>query len=42
MEDTPRNKFRLRVQHSGRPDYIPINFFLFNKIVGGIDYLIAG
>ena len=41
MEDTPRNEFRLRVQHSGRPDYIPINFFLFNKIVGGIDYLIA-
>jgi hypothetical protein len=41
MEDVPREEFRSRVARSGRPDYIPINFFLFNKIVDGIDYLIA-
>ena len=41
MEDTPRNEFRRRVQNSGRPDYIPLNFFLFNQIRDGIDYVVA-
>jgi hypothetical protein len=38
--DVPRNEFRSRVKDSTRPDYIPLNFFLFNKIIDGIDYVI--
>jgi hypothetical protein len=41
MEDVRRVEFRSRVRSTGRPDYIPINFFLFNKTVGGVDYLCA-
>jgi hypothetical protein len=41
MSDVPRALFRERVSQSGRPDYIPINFFLFNKIIGGEDHIIA-
>ncbi len=41
MQDTPRSEFRRRVQGADRPDYIPINFFLFNKTIDGIDYLVA-
>ena len=40
-EDVPRALFRERVQHLGRPDYIAINFFLFNRIKGGIDHVVA-
>lgn len=39
--DVPRTAFRERVQNLGRPDYIAINFFLFNRIKAGVDYLIA-
>jgi hypothetical protein len=41
IEDTPREIFRQRVTAGGRPDYIPINFFLFNKSVRGVDYVVA-
>ena len=41
MTDVPRSVFRERVSKSGRPDYIPINFFLFNKIIEGEDHIIA-
>lgn len=41
MEDVPREEFRRRVRTTGRPDYIPINFFLFNKTVRDVDYLCA-
>jgi len=41
MQDVPRREFRRRVRPMGRPDYIPINFFLFNKTVRGVDYLCA-
>lgn len=41
MKDVPRDEFRARVRSSGRPDYIPINFFLFNKTVRGVDHLCA-
>lgn len=41
MQDVPRALFRERVAHTNRPDYIAINFFLFNKIVQGRDYIIA-
>ncbi|MGO7115553.1 hypothetical protein ACCS79_03475 [Rhizobium johnstonii] len=41
MADVPRQEFRRRLKASGRPDYIPINFFLFNKSIRGIDHLCA-
>lgn len=41
MADVPREEFRERVSTTGRPDYIPINFFLFNKTIKGVDYLCA-
>ncbi len=41
MKDVPRALFRDRVSQIGRPDYIPINFFLFNKIVHGVDHIVA-
>lgn len=41
MADVPREEFRDRVRPSGRPDYIPMNFFLFNKVVDGQDMIVA-
>lgn len=41
MEDVPREEFRRRVEREHRPDYIPINFFLFNKIVDNHAFVIA-
>ncbi len=41
IEDVPRSRFRARVATSGRPDYIPLNFFLFNKPIHGVDHLIV-
>jgi hypothetical protein len=41
MTDVPRTLFRERVSKTGRPDYIPINFFLFNKIIDGEDHIAA-
>jgi hypothetical protein len=38
-EDVPRELFRERVSQAGRPDYIPLNFFLFNKKHAGVDYV---
>ncbi len=35
LEDVPRDKFRERIADRGRPDYIPINFFLFNRMKNG-------
>ncbi|WP_420555741.1 hypothetical protein [Roseovarius sp.] len=35
LEDVPRDLFRERISRSNRPDYIPINFFLFNRVEGG-------
>lgn len=40
-EDVPRSIFRKRVTVSGRPDYIPLNFFLFNKVVDDVSYVIV-
>lgn len=39
--DVEREIFRERVKKTGRPDYIPINFFLFNKISDGKSLLLA-
>lgn len=41
MKDVKREDFRARVRQTGRPDYIPINFFLFNKTILGVDHLCA-
>lgn len=41
IEDVPRALFRERVANTHRPDYIAINFFLFNKTVQREDYIIA-
>jgi hypothetical protein len=41
LEDVPRRLFRERVKASGRPDYIPLNFFLFNKIKAGVDHVVV-
>jgi hypothetical protein len=41
LTDVPRQTFRDRVARSGRPDFIPINFFLFNKIKANVDFLIV-
>lgn len=41
LEDVPREEFRARVARSGRPDFIPLNFFLFNTVRDGANYVIA-
>jgi hypothetical protein len=41
IEDVPRALFRERVANIRRPDFIAINFFLFNKIVGRDEFIIA-
>lgn len=41
MEDVPRALFRERIATSGRPDYIPMNFFLFNKVTDGEDVIVT-
>src|SRR3546814_13251347 len=41
LQDTPRAQFRNRVIGSGKPDYIPLNFFLFNRIKAGIDFVVV-
>lgn len=35
LEDVPRDLFRERISRINRPEYIPINFFLFNRIEDG-------
>lgn len=39
-EDVPRAVFRERTSRAGLIDYIPINFFLFNRPLGGVDHII--
>lgn len=41
MEDVPRDEYRRRVRAQNRPDYIPINFFLFNRPRNGVDHIVA-
>jgi len=41
LVDVPRTVFRSRVKRSGRPDFIPINFFLLNGPIGGRDHLLV-
>jgi hypothetical protein len=39
LKDVPRTEFRRRINAIGRPDYIPLNFFLFNEIRNGVDFV---
>ncbi len=41
VEDTPRRIFRDRVKSAGKIDYIPVNFFLLNRVLAGVDILVA-
>ena len=41
LEDVPRALFRERIAPSGRPDFIPMNFFLFNRTENGSDVICA-
>lgn len=38
--DVPRSKFRQRVRNNDRPDYVALNFFLYNETRGGVDYVV--
>lgn len=39
LEPVTRNEFRRRIAGLSRPDYIPLNFFLFNQIRNGVSYV---
>lgn len=41
LEDVPRALFRQRTKLIERPDYIPLNFFLYNKIKNGVSYVMV-
>ncbi|HEY6630104.1 MAG TPA: hypothetical protein VIZ90_01500, partial [Rhizobiaceae bacterium] len=41
IKDTSRNVFRQRLESLRRPDFIPINFFLFNKVIQGLDTIVV-
>jgi hypothetical protein len=41
VQDVSRDVFRRRVANAGRPDYIAINFFLFNTVKNSKDFLVA-
>jgi len=41
VADVPRKLFRERVARIGRPDYIPLNFFLLNGRKNGIDHVLV-
>lgn len=41
LRDVPRALFRERVAGLGRPDFIPLNFFLFNRIKAGVDFVVV-
>ncbi len=41
LEDVPRELFRERLKVIRRPDFIPMNFFLFNYPRNGIDHVIV-
>ncbi|WP_199555927.1 hypothetical protein [Sandaracinobacteroides hominis] len=41
MQNVPREEFRARVSAKNRSDYIPLNFFLYNKTISSTDFVIA-
>lgn len=38
--DVSREVFRTRTAQAGLGDYIPVNFFLFNRTINGTDYIV--
>jgi hypothetical protein len=41
LTDVPRSLFRERVRELERPDYIPLNFFLYNQVRHGTDFVLV-
>jgi hypothetical protein len=41
LRDILRTEFRQNVAELPRPDYIPLNFFLFNEVRDGADHVVA-
>lgn len=41
LEDTPRSVFRNRVVKSSRPDYVALNFFLYNRPIDRVDHVMV-
>lgn len=41
LVDVPRATFSDRVKNLQRPDYIPLNFFLFNEVRHGVDFVVV-
>jgi hypothetical protein len=41
LEDVPRKEFEARVVKSGRPVLVPLNFFLYNRVKSGVDFIIV-
>lgn len=41
LKDVPRPLFRERVRDLERPDYIPLNFFLYNQVRHGVDFVVV-
>jgi len=41
LADVPRRIFRERVKGLQRPDYIPLNFFLYNEVRHGVDFVLV-
>lgn len=41
LTDVPRHLFRERIREAQRPDYIPLNFFLYNEVRHGIDFVLV-
>jgi len=39
LQPVTREEFRARVAHTGRPDFIPLNYFLFNYVEGGVSFI---
>lgn len=37
----PRHEFRSRIESAGFIDYIPVNFFLYNMNIGGVDHIVV-
>lgn len=40
-ENVPREVFRQRVKGAGRPDFIPLNFFLYNKVIDDVSHVMV-
>jgi len=41
LKPVPRDEYRHRIVSANRPDFIPINYFLFNEIRDGVSYIIV-